>query len=114
VKTLSVSFKTSPKSLRVSRSGRFTYRFTATRGSKGKAKLASTRKVKVGSKRRKLTVASKSFTSPASGTVKLKLKLPAKYLRALKRHTSVQFTVTVTIANKHFSAKVKLKPPKKR
>jgi Glycine rich protein len=105
-------FTGSPKSLRVSKSGHFTYRLIATPGRSGKAKLASTRKIRVASKRRTFHVGPRSFTAPATGQVKLSFKLSRVELKALKHRTSLQFKLSVTIAGKTFTAKVTLKPPK--
>jgi len=107
------NFTASPKSLRVSKTGRFTYRFLATPGRKGKAKLASTKSVKVGSKRRKLKVAAKSFKAPANARVKLKFKLSRTSLKALKRVKRLNFTVSVTVGGAKFTAKLKLLRPKR-
>jgi len=106
-------FTRSPKSLRVSKTGRFSYKFVGTPGRRGKAKLASIRSVRVGSKRRRIKVASKSFTGPANAKVKVKFKLSARSLRALKRRTSLKFKVSVAIGSERYTAKVKLKPPKR-
>jgi polyhydroxybutyrate depolymerase len=114
VSPAAASFTSSPNSRRVSKTGRFTYTFRATPGRSGTAKLTSTRSVKVGAKRRKIKLPPASFTSPANGTVKLKLKLSRKNLKALKAHTSLPFKVSVTIGSNTVAAKVKLKPPKNR
>lgn len=106
------SFSAWPKSLRVSKSGRFTYSFAATPGRSGKAQLKSTRKIKIGSKKRKLTVPAKSFTAPASGKVTLKFKLSAKHRNALKRVKTLKFGVTVTVGSASFTSTLKLKAPK--
>jgi hypothetical protein len=107
------NFSASPKSLRVSKTGRFTYRLLATPGRKGKAKLASTKSVKVGSKRRKLKVAAKSFKAPTNAKVKLKFKLSLTSLKALKRVKRLNFTVSVTVGGAKFTAKLKLLRPKR-
>lgn len=110
----SADFTGSPKSARVSKTGSFSYSFSATPGRSGTAKLTSSKKVKVGSKKRKLTIGAKSFTAPANGKVKLKFKLSSKNLKALKKAKSVSFTVRVTVGAKSFTAKLKLKAPKKK
>jgi len=103
----------SAKSLRVSMTGRFTYSFVATPERSGKIKLISTKKIKVGSKTRKLKLADRSFTAAANGNVEVNYKLSVKNLRALKRMTSLTFNVSITDGIKNFAAKLKLKPPKK-
>lgn len=108
-------FTSSPKSLRVSKAGAFTYRFFATPGRKGKARLTSTKSVRFSPKRRrKIKIAAKSFKVPANATVKVKLKLSKTSLKALKARTSLTFKADVTVGTKKFTAKLKLKPPKKR
>lgn len=104
-------FSTSPKILRVSRTGRFTYTFVATPGRKGNVKLRSTRSIRVGAKKRRLTLAAKTFTAPASGRVRQAFRLSAANLRALKRVSSLQFEVRVTVGGKTFTTKLKLRPP---
>jgi hypothetical protein len=106
-------FTSSPKTLRVSKAGRFTYSLFATPGRKGKARLTSTKSIKLGSKRRKLKVAAKSFKVPSDAKVKVKFRLSPTSLRALKKRTSLTFKVDVTVGGEKFSAKLKLKPPKK-
>jgi hypothetical protein len=107
-------FTGSSKSLRVSKTGKFTYGFLATPGRAGKAKLTSTKKIKVGSKKKKVSTAAKSFTVPANGKVKVNFTLSAKNLKALKKRTSLKCEVSVTVGAKTFSATLKLKPPKKK
>ena len=106
-------FAGSPQSLRVSRSGRFSYGFIATPGRSGKAKLTSTSSIKVGARKRKVKLAAKSFTAPSNAKVKVKFKLSARNLRALKHRSSLKFKVSVTVGQKHFTTKLTLKPPKK-
>lgn len=106
-------FTNSPTSLRVSKTGRFAYRFLATPKRTGKAKLTSTKPVRVFTKKRKLRVATKSFKAPANATVKLKFKLSSTTLKALKRRTSVKFKVDVTVGATKFFTYVRLKPPKR-
>lgn len=108
------TFSDSPKRLRTSKTGRFTYSFVATPGRTGKARLSSTNKVRVGSKRRRLEVKPKSFTVPASATVKLRFKLNARNRRALRKRSSLQFKVKVTVGATSFSTKLRLRPPKTR
>lgn len=106
-------FTSSPKSMRVSTTGRFTYSFVATPGRNGNIKLTSTRKIKVGSKKRRIKLARKSFTVPPNANVKVKYKLSAKKLKALKRVRSLRFNVSITVGSNDFATKLKLKAPKK-
>jgi FtsP/CotA-like multicopper oxidase with cupredoxin domain len=107
------SFLKSPKTLRVSKSGRFTFSFVATPLRNGKISLKSTKKVKIGSKKQFMTTAAKTFTAPASGKVKVKLKLSSRNRAALKRVKSLRFKVTVKLGGKTFTTKLKLQAPKK-
>jgi len=95
-------FNLSPSSVNVAKSGRFTYTFVATPGRAAKLKLASTKRVMVASKRRKITL-SKTFTAPADATVKTKLKLTRASLNALKHAKTLRFQVTITIGVKTFT-----------
>lgn len=106
------SFASSPKSLRVAKTGRFTFSFTATKGRSGKITITSTKKVKIGAKKVKMKLGTKTFTVPASGTETVKYKLSSKNLKALKKHKSLKFAIAVTVGAKTFSAKLTLKPPK--
>jgi len=108
----SASFAGSPACVRVSKTGRFSYRFVATPAASGKVTFTSTNRVKVGSKKRKLSFA-KAFTVPASGKVAVRLKLSRKYLKALKHAKQLRFRVSVSLAAKTFTTKVTLKAPKK-
>jgi hypothetical protein len=107
-------FSTSPTTLRVSTTGRFTFSFVSSPGRKGKARLESTKAVKVFKKKRKLKVAAKAFKAPTSGKVNVKFKLSSTNLKVLRKRTSLQFTVTVRVGTTDFTAKLKLKPPKKK
>lgn len=109
-----VSFVTSPKRLRVSKSGRFTYRFLATPGLAGKARFTSTKRVRIGAKKRKMKLGSKRFTGPANGRAKVKLKLSRKNLRALRKRPSLLFAVVVTAGGATYKTTLTLRRPKKR
>jgi hypothetical protein len=107
-----VSFRTAPKSLRVSNAGRFTYNFRATPRRSGKVGLSSTKKVKIGSKKRRMKLAAKTFTSLATSKVSVRFKLSKKNLKALKRTRKIAFKVTATLTGRHFTTKLTLKAPK--
>ena len=68
--------------------------------------------MKVGSHKRKLKLASKSFSAAFDANVKVKFKLSPTSLKALKRVKSLRFKVTVTLGGATFTTKVKLKKPK--
>jgi Ca2+-binding RTX toxin-like protein len=79
------SFAGSKKTVKVSRTGRFSYRFKAGAGLKGKAVFKN--------------VAKKSFTVPASGRVTLKMKLSRAKLALLRRNGKIKTKLTVTLRN---------------
>jgi hypothetical protein len=108
------SFAGSPKSLRVSRTGRFTYRFRATAGASATIGLTSDRTVRVGRTKRKIRIAARPLKVPASAKVAVRLRMSATSLRALRRAGSLRFTVRVTVGAKPFTTKLRLRPPKKR
>ena len=98
--------------VRISPTGRVSYQFIASPLSSGKIKLASTRKVKVGSKKRKLKPVAKSFRAPLSAKVKVKFKLSRVDLKVLRRVKRLPLKVTVTLGARMFSTKVTLTRPK--
>ncbi len=108
-----VSFQLSPKSLRVSKTGRFEYSFRATPLRVGTISLKSTKKVRIGSTKRFVTLAARSFTAPSARTVKVKFKLTSKSLKALKRLEKVRFNVVVKLGAKTFATTLTLKAPRR-
>jgi hypothetical protein len=107
------SFKRSPKSLRVTKSGTFSYPFDATPRSTATISLKSTKKVKIASQKLFITLAPRAFTAPPTGHVTAKLKLSSKHLKALKKSKTLTFVVTVAIAGRPFTTKLALQAPKK-
>jgi len=107
-----VSFRTSPRSLRVSRSGGFAYPFAATASKSGKISLTSTKKLRIGSAKRFMKLAAKAFTARSSGKPKVTFKLSAANLKALKRVRSLRFDVSATLGAKTFSTTLTLKAPR--
>ncbi|MGH2919202.1 MAG: hypothetical protein ACRDLS_11495 [Solirubrobacteraceae bacterium] len=107
-------FTGSPTSVRVSKTGRFTYGFFATPGRSGKAALTSRRSIRVGAKKRKLKLPARAFVVPADAKAKVTFKLSRRYLKALKRVTSLTFDVRVTVGATAFTSKLKLRPPRRR
>ena len=77
------SFAGSKKTVKVNRRGRFSYSFRAGAGTKGKAVFRK--------------VAKKSFTTPASGKVTLKMKLTRAKLALLRRKGKIKTKLTVTL-----------------
>jgi hypothetical protein len=108
-----VSFATSPDSLRVTKTGSFNYSFLAIALGSGKVSLKSTKKVKVGAKKRFVTLGPKAFTAPITGPVKVKLKLSSKNLKALRKAKKLRFKVTAVIGAASYTTKLTLKAPKK-
>ena len=79
------SFAGSKKVVNVSRRGRFSYSFRAGAGLRGKAVFGK--------------LATKSFKVPASGRVKLNVKLAPKKLALLRKKRKIRAKVTVTLRN---------------
>ena len=79
------SFARSKKIVKVNRRGRFSYAFRAGAGTKGKAVFRN--------------VAKKSFTTPASGRVTLKMALTRAKLALLRRKGKIRTKLTVTLRN---------------
>ena len=93
------SFAASNRTIDVKKSGRFALRFRAAAGLTGRVTLVSAKKVRTGAKRKRVTLARRSFTVPASGQVVLKLKLTQKNLRVLRSNRKIKTDVTVTLTN---------------
>ncbi len=93
------SFAASKRSIKVNRQGMFAFSFRAGAGLTGRAAFKGAEKVRIGAKRTTVTLARSSFTVPASGEVKLKLKLSRKNLRILRKNRKIKTNVTVTLTN---------------
>ncbi len=106
-----VRFGASPKSLRVSRDGRFAYHFAVTAAGSGAVSLKSTKRVKVGDRMQFLSVPAKSYSIDRDGRVTVRFDLSAKNLRALKRVGSLLFRVTVTYNGKRLTTTLRLRAP---
>ena len=65
--------------------------------------FTSTKQVKIGPKKRFVTIAKEPFTTPASGKVKVRFKLARKNLKALKAKGTIRFTVIATLSGKTFT-----------
>jgi hypothetical protein len=107
------SFAASPKSVRVSHTGSFRYVFAATALRTGKVALKSTKRVKIGPKKRFLQLPAKTFTASRGGIGTVNFKLSRKNLKALKRTKRLRFIVTVALGGKTFTTNLTLKAPKK-
>jgi hypothetical protein len=100
------------KTLRVSKRGGFTYTFLATPLRNGTITLQSTKKIRIGPKRRTLKLGPTPFTALPTGQVNVKLKLTKPILKALKRAKSLTFTVRATLAGSTYTTKLTIKAPK--
>ncbi len=115
------SFKKSKRTIRVSRSGRFTFTFSAGAGLRGRITLKTLRKVRPGKRGRKriASFVNKTFKVPKSGKVRLKLKLSARNRRILRRYKKLRIKVTVKVRNsanltRTASVRITLKAPRPR
>jgi subtilisin-like proprotein convertase family protein len=100
------------RSVTVSRKGVFTLSFAGTAGRVGSIKLTTVKAVS--SAKRKLVVATKSFTVPATGRVKLKVKLTRKGLRVLNRAKRLPVSAKVTLGSVTATKRVTLRAPRPR
>jgi Ca2+-binding RTX toxin-like protein len=115
------SFADSKSSIRVDRKGRFRFTFHAGPGLTGKAAFKSVKKVllsRTSKTTKRVLLAQKSFTAPASGQVTLKMKLSKRSLRILKLNREIRTRVTVTLKNaagltSTASKTISLKAPKR-
>jgi Ca2+-binding RTX toxin-like protein len=115
------SFAGSKSSIRVDRRGRFRFTFHAGPGLTGKGAFKSVRAVllsRTSKATKRVALAAKSFTVPASGQVTLRVKLSAKSLRILKLNREIRTRVTVTLKNaagltSTASKTIRLKAPKR-
>jgi hypothetical protein len=87
----------SPSAVTVSRKRLFAFSFRGTPGLEGKAVFVSARKLKVGAKKKSVTFATKRFSVPQSGKVKLKLKLSKTAFELLKRAHRISTRARVTL-----------------
>ena len=100
------------KSVRVSSRGRFTLSFGGTAGQAGSIKLITVKAF--ASAKRRLVVARKSFTIPATGKVKLRLKLTRAGFRVLKRVNRLAVSARVTLGSQKAAKRITLKAPRPR
>jgi thermitase len=107
------------RGLRVSRRGRFVYRFRAPAGVTGRAVFRTRRKAVIGARRAHLTIASRRFATRSGGRVALRIKLSPRERRILRRNRRLLLTVTVAVRtvaglSARASAPLTLKPPRRR
>jgi len=116
------SFAGSRSSIRVDRRGRFRFSFHADPTLTGRAAFKTVRAVllrRTSKATKRVLLARKSFTVPASGQVTLRVKLSARSLRVLKLNREIRTRVTVTLENaaaltSTATKKITLKAPKRR
>ena len=111
--TLTLDLSGLPRSIRVSPQGIFVLRFLATPGQAGSLKITTVKAV-AAARKRKLVVARKPFTVPASGRARLKVRLNRKGLRVLKRVRRLPVSVKVTLGTRTASRRVTLRAPRPR
>jgi hypothetical protein len=89
-----------PGRIRLRRSGRFSYAFWAAAGLRGEVGMRTRARVRLAAGRRgRLTVATRSFRSPASGRVTLRIKLSRSKLRVLRRNRRLRLLVQVSVVD---------------
>ena len=89
-----------PDRIRLKRSRRFTYRFRAAPGLRGKVVMRTRARVRVAARaRRHLTPASERFRSPASGRVVLKIRLSRKEMRVVRLNGRLKLRVRVSVTD---------------
>lgn len=112
------SFAGSRRTIRVNTKGRFRFSFAGEPGLTGNAAFGSAGKVRV-SRTKRVSLARKRFTVPASGRVTLKLRLSKRNLRILNLNRKIRTRVTVKLTtaaglSSTATKNVTLKAPKPR
>ena len=107
-----ISLASLAKLVNVNSKGVFTLKFGGTAGQAGSIKLTTVKAF--ASAKRKLVVARKSFTIPATGTVKLKLKLTRAGFRVLKRVKRLAVSAQVRLGSQRAAKRLTLKAPRPR
>lgn len=89
------------RTLRASRSGRFTFAFLAQPGLTGKVTLKSAKKLRLRPRGRKkrLSLGRKSFAVPGNATVKLRFKLSRKNRRVLRKKRKIKVKASMVLRN---------------
>ena len=102
------------RSIRVGRNRTFVITFVGQSGHAGSVALTTVRAVAAQRRKRKLVVARKSFTVPASGRVRLKMKLTRKGFRVLRRARRLRVSAKVTLDPTSATKRVTLRAPRPR
>ena len=92
------SFASSKRTIKVGKSGRFSYSLEAQAGLSGTIGLRSASKVRM-TARRRISLGTKSFSVPDNGIVKVSWKVSRKGMKALKLNRSIRFRATATVRN---------------
>jgi DNA-binding beta-propeller fold protein YncE len=92
------SFSVTPSVIKVDRKRRFSFSFGAEPALTGTAVFRSVKKVHI-SRRRVVTLARTSFSTPAAGKVTLRLRLSKENFRVLRLNHTIRTRVTVTLKN---------------
>jgi subtilisin-like proprotein convertase family protein len=103
-----------PRNVTVGSTGVFIVRFRGTPGLSGSFTATTVRAIAAAARRRKLVLARRSFTVPASGRVRLRLKLSRKHLRALRRARRLAVSTKVTIGTQSASRRITFKAARRR
>jgi subtilisin family serine protease len=95
------SFRRSKRTIRASRSGRFSFSFTAGAALRGRITLVTVRKVSPTkrSRKRRTSFANKTFSVRGSGKVKINVKLSRRNRQILARYKKLRITVSVRLRN---------------
>jgi subtilisin family serine protease len=95
-----LDLRQAPASIRIGRTGRFGYPFRAAPGVRGEAVMRTRARVRLAAARRgRLTVSARRFRSPASGRVKLRVKLSRGTLRVVRLNRRLRLRVQVSVAD---------------
>jgi hypothetical protein len=97
-------------SIRVDRRGRFTLRFATFGDAVGHLRVVTVRRLVA--RRRRLTLVSRDFNAPASGQVRVRVKLGRKGLRALKRARRLRVEVRVQVGETR-TRRITLRAPRR-
>jgi hypothetical protein len=108
-----VSLASLASSVTVGARGIFSLTFAGTPGAAGTIKVTTVKAVSA-ARRRKLVVARRSFTAPASGRVRVKLKLTRKGFRVLRRLKRLPVSAKVTLGQTSAKKRVTLRAPRPR
>jgi hypothetical protein len=101
------------RTLTLSRTGRLTLRIQGEPGTSGRITVVSARKVKVGRKRKKLTLGRASFRLGGNGTAKVSMRVSGSSRRVMSKLKRVRAAVTATAAGQRAAtARVTVKAPK--